>query len=70
LHAWSDEATQVVVRSLDDDEWRSREMAAKVVARHLVAPAFNRVCELRADPVPRVRAAAERALARLTSSRL
>jgi hypothetical protein len=41
-------------------------MAAKVVARHLVAEAFPAVTDLREDAVPRVRAAADRALVRLT----
>jgi hypothetical protein len=41
-------------------------MAAKVVARHLVGEATATVAELRDDPVPRVRKAAERALVRLS----
>ena len=43
-----------------------REMAAKVVARHLVGDLLSAVADLRTDPVPRVRAAADRAVARLT----
>jgi hypothetical protein len=43
-------------------------MAAKVVARHLVGEATSAVAALRADPVPRVRSAAERALIRLTAT--
>ncbi len=69
LHAWSDEATESLVRSLRDDAWRVREMATKVVAAHLVGDALDAVVALRADPVLRVRTAAERALVRLTSSR-
>jgi hypothetical protein len=32
------------------------------VARHVVGDAFDQVAALRADPVPRVRAAADRAV--------
>lgn len=41
-------------------------MAAKVVARHRVGEAFDAVTRRRRDPVARVRAAAERAVMRLT----
>jgi hypothetical protein len=50
---------------LTDDSWRVREMSARVVAKHLVSAATAVVAELRDDPVPRVRYAAERALIRL-----
>jgi len=43
-------------------------MAAKVVARHLVGEATGAVADLREDPVPRVRQAAQRALVRLTAA--
>jgi len=45
-------------------------MAAKVVAHNLVATAFDDVVALQRDPVPRVRAAAGRAVARLTAAGL
>jgi hypothetical protein len=48
-----------------DEHWRVREMAAKVAARHLVDEATTALADLRDDSVPRVRAAAERALVRL-----
>jgi len=41
-------------------------MAAKVVARHLLGDALPAVAEQRDDPVPRVRAAANRALTLLS----
>jgi hypothetical protein len=44
-------------------------MAAKVVAKHQVGAAFDAVTGLRDDPVPRVRAAAERATVMLTAAR-
>jgi hypothetical protein len=54
-----------VCAALTDDSWRVREMAAKVVAKHLVGDATAAVATLRDDPIPRVRQAAERALIRL-----
>jgi HEAT repeat protein len=68
LYAWSDEASDVVVRSLGDESWRAREMAAKVVAKQHVGAAFDAVCELRADPVVRVQLAAGRAVELLSAS--
>lgn len=44
-----------------------REMAAKVVARHRVGGALDAVAPLRDDPIPRVRAAAHRAVVLLTA---
>jgi hypothetical protein len=68
LWAWDASATNCVCEALADDAWRVREMAAKVVARHLIGEASEAVAELRDDPVPRVRSAAERALMRLTQA--
>jgi len=68
LWSWDDRAIPAVIGAFTDEAWRVREMAAKVVARHLVAEAGPAVAELRDDPVPRVRAAAERAVARLISA--
>ncbi len=68
LWAWDDEALPVVLAALDDGAWRVREMALKVVARHRLDEALPAVADLQADRVPRVRAAASRALVRLTQS--
>ena len=81
LHAWderaaetgtigeaTDEATEAVLGALGDHAWRVREMAAKVVAAHRVGQALDAVAPLRDDPIPRVRAAAERAVVLLTVS--
>jgi hypothetical protein len=68
LWAWEDSAASTIVAALDDPAWRVREMAAKVVARHLVGDALARVTVLRDDPVPRVRAAAHRAVVALTAA--
>lgn len=68
LWSYTDAAGPAVVAGLRDEQWRVREMCAKVVARHLVGAAFAAVLTLRDDPVPRVRAAAERAVARLTAA--
>jgi hypothetical protein len=68
LHAWDDEATPAIVSAMTDESWRVREMAAKVAARHGLGAALSAVARLQADPVPRVRTAAGRALARLTAA--
>lgn len=69
LHAWADEAAPAIARATTDDAWRVREMAAKVIARHQVDYAFAAVARLRGDPVPRVRAAADRAVEALLAAR-
>jgi hypothetical protein len=66
LWAWDDAAAPATIAALDDDAWRVREMAAKVVGRHLVDDAIPALEQLRDDPVPRVRVAASRALLRFT----
>jgi HEAT repeat protein len=68
LHAWDDRAAAAIIRATTDDAWRVREMAAKVIARHRIGDAFTAVAQLRNDQVPRVRAAAERAIVILTAS--
>jgi hypothetical protein len=68
LHAWDDRATAVIIQATTDDAWRVREMAAKVIARHRIGDALTAVAQLRNDQVPRVRAAAERAVVILTAS--
>jgi hypothetical protein len=67
LYAWTQEAEGAVVAALADEHWRVREMAAKVVAKRGIGAAFDSVAALRNDPVPRVRAAAERATVLLTA---
>lgn len=68
LWAWDDTALPTVQVALDDEAWRVREMALKVVARHRLEDALMTVVDLQEDPAPRVRAAASRALARLSAS--
>lgn len=68
LWAWDERAASTIVRALGDPEWRVREMAAKVVARQLVGDALATVTVLRTDPIPRVRAAAHRAVVALTAA--
>ena len=62
LWAWDDSAAPDLRRALHDDEWRVRELAAKVCARHLVAEALPDLEPLVEDSRPRVRAAASRAV--------
>ena len=68
LHAWSDAATPAVIRATSDDAWRVREMAAKVIAKHKVGDALDSVVALSDDRVPRVRAAASRAVMTLSAA--
>ena len=68
LWSWDDKALQPVMAALSDDAWRVREMAVKVVVRHSLGDALAIVAELRRDPIQRVRAAANRAVVRLTES--
>jgi hypothetical protein len=66
LWAWDDAGLAAIRVGVTDEAWRVREMAAKVVARHLVGDALPLMTGLWDDPVPRVRAAADRAVAALT----
>jgi len=68
LWAWEDAALPALVAALGDNSWRVRELAAKVVARHGLGEALSAVSALRDDPVLRVRAAAARAVMRLTAA--
>jgi hypothetical protein len=72
LYAWDDEqaddALDALTLAMTDEAWRVREMAAKVVARRRLGAALPAVADLQGDPVPRVRAAAARALAVLTAA--
>jgi HEAT repeat protein len=71
LYAWQDGAGDLqdaVVAALADEAWRVREMAAKVIVRRRIGDALAAVAALQQDPVPRVRAAAARAVAVLTAA--
>ena len=68
LWAWDDTAFLAVVAALDDEQWRVREMACKVVARHRLGEALEAVAPLQNDRVARVRAAAARAVSMLTAA--
>jgi HEAT repeat protein len=62
LYVWDDTAMPVLCRAATDSSWRVREMVAKVVAKRRLDDAASCVAQLQSDAVPRVRAAAERAL--------
>ncbi|MGZ4616937.1 MAG: HEAT repeat domain-containing protein [Actinomycetes bacterium] len=68
LWAWDPVATDDIRQALDDEHWRVREMALKVMARHRVGDLLEHASRLRDDPVPRVRAAADRAIVTLTQA--
>ena len=69
LWAWDESAAPAVQAALADESWRVREMAAKVVAKRSIGEAMSAVAQLREDPVPRVRAATERAVRLLSQAR-
>lgn len=66
LYAWHESASTTVIDALEDEHWRPREMALKVVAKRLADGDVDAVARLQDDPVPRVQAAARRALERLS----
>jgi hypothetical protein len=68
LHNWSDSASPAVLDASSDEAWRVREMSAKVVGAHRVDTALDAMLHLEHDLVPRVRAAAQRAVRQLTTS--
>ena len=65
IHTWDDSATAAIIYATRDSSWRVREMAARVVARHHVQEAHQAMTELRGDEIPRVHAAAGKALANM-----
>lgn len=67
LYVWGDGAVPALRAAVRDEHWRVREMVAKVVARRRIDELAGDVAPLRADAVPRVRAAAERALVTLAA---
>ena len=66
LWVWADVALESVEAALNDDAWRVREMALKVVARHRLEDLLLKVVDLQEDPATRVRTAASRALVRIS----
>lgn len=69
LWAWDDAALPELRLALDDEAWRVREMAFKVITRRLLGDFIPDAAAARNDPVPRVRQAAHRALTHLTAGR-
>ncbi len=65
LHVFHPEATPALLGRASDPAWRVREMVAKAVAAHRVLEATTVMVAWTNDSTPRVRRAAERALARL-----
>lgn len=68
LHVWDERAASAINAASSDESWRVREKVAQIVAAHRVEAAFDAVVALSADPVPRVRVAAERALRNLAAA--
>jgi hypothetical protein len=67
LYSWDDVAHPAMESALDDEAWRVREMALKVVARHRLADSLATVAGLQEDLIPRVRGTSSRALMRLAT---
>ena len=65
LYAWDPSAGPTVIYALQDEHWRPREMALKVVAKRSIDCEAEVASMVTGDPVPRVRAAAGRAMQRL-----
>ena len=69
LYTWDpadgEAATAAIIHATSDTAWRVREMAGKVIAAHRLGDALDAIAALRDDPVPRVRAAAQRAVVAL-----
>jgi hypothetical protein len=61
LYCWDDQVAASVLDALEDEAWRVREMAAKVVVRRGL-PGAHLLVPLLADPLPRVRVAGLRGL--------
>lgn len=68
LYAWHDTARATLWAALDDEAWRVREAALRVVARRRLDEHPQSVADRLEDPVRRVRAAADRALVRIGSA--
>jgi HEAT repeat protein len=68
LWAWDDSALSCIMTALEDEAWRVREMALKVVARHRLQDGLATVGSMRNDPNKRVASAARRALVQLSNS--
>ncbi len=69
LWVWADEAVAEIRLALTDPEWRVREMALKVVARHRLDELFEEVLELKRDTTARVHLQAVRCEAVLVRNR-
>ena len=68
LWAGPGDNTERLRPAFNDDSWRVREMACKVVARHRLGDLLDEVAALETDPIGRVRTAASRAVVEIVSS--
>jgi hypothetical protein len=68
LYVWNPGVASTVVAALQDDHWRVREMAAKVVRKREIGEAADALITLTDDETARVRTAAVRAIDALHSA--
>jgi len=66
LWQWDPAALPEITAALGDPSWRVREMALLVVKRNRLQEVLAQVEPLQHDPVPRVRTAADKAVAALS----
>jgi hypothetical protein len=62
LHIGPPAHPEIILNALDDESWRVREMALKVIVRHELDDPRGRIAELIDDPNERVRRQALRAM--------
>ncbi len=65
LYVWHGSARPAIHSALDDESWRVREMALRVISEHGLIEEIPDVERLRNDPSARVRAKADRTLRQL-----
>lgn len=68
LYEYDATAAPTIMNALSDEQWRVREMAAKVCGRQRIEEALPQLSGLAHDLRPRVQRAAERAVARITNA--
>jgi HEAT repeat protein len=69
LYLWDETAGAVVLAACEDESWRVREMAAKVIGRHRLDEGLEPLAGLVNDPVARVAKTSRRAVETILGAR-